>query len=146
MATDEDIRQSVVGLPSEGVKNAVEEFLRFDSPIQNSSRITRQEVVLHGVTIPKGARVTLVYGSANRDERQYTNPDQIQFDRNVGRHIAFGGGIHMCIGAPLARLEARVVLEHGLPKLPRFELVGRPVRSLKMNERGFESLPARLVT
>ena len=146
MATDEDIRQSVVGLPPDRVKNAVEEFLRFDSPIQNSSRVTRQEVVLHGVTIPKGARVTLVYGSANRDDRQYTNPDQIQFDRNVGRHIAFGGGIHMCIGAPLARLEARVVLEHGLPKLPRFELVGRPVRSLKMNERGFESLPARLMT
>ena len=145
MANDERVRNDVVRLSPDGMRNAVEEFLRFDSPIQNSTRVTTEQFEAHGVTVPKGARVTLVYGSANRDDRRYPYPDHIQLNRNVGRHMAFGGGIHMCIGAPLARLEARVVLEHGLPRLPRFELAGTPVRSLKMNERGFESLPVRLV-
>lgn len=83
--------------------NAIEEFLRYDSPIQNSTRVATRDVVLHGSTVPAGSRVTLIYGSANRDERQFDRPDDLQLDRDVRRHFAFGGGLHMCVGAPLAR-------------------------------------------
>lgn len=143
MAQNPRLRAEVEGDP-ERVPTAIEEFLRFDSPIQNSTRVTTKDIDLHGHSVPAGSRVTLIYGSANRDERQYADPDDIKLTRKVGRHFAFGGGIHMCIGAPLARLEARVVLQTGLPLLPKFELAGSPVRSLKMNERGFESLPLRM--
>ena len=124
----------------------IEEFLRYDSPIQNSSRTAKREVTLHDVTIPEGATVTLVYGSANRDPEQFDNPDRLDLSRRVGKHMAFGGGVHLCIGAPLARLEAKVVLQRGLHRLAPFTLAGVPERSLKMNERGFESLPVEFST
>jgi cytochrome P450 len=124
----------------------IEEFLRFDSPIQNSSRTATREVELHEVIIPEGATVTLVYGSANRDPEQFDDPDRLDMSRRVGKHMAFGGGVHLCIGAPLARLEAKVVLQRGLHRLAPFSLAGQPERSLKMNERGFESLPVEFAT
>jgi cytochrome P450 len=139
LAQDPSLRAAVASAPS--YAPVVEEFLRFDSPIQNSSRVATRDVELHGVTIPQGARVTLVYGSANRDAARFDEPDILDVNRKVGKHMAFGGGVHLCIGAPLAKLEARLVLEHALPRLPEFALSGQPTRTLKMNERGFESLP-----
>lgn len=122
------------------VRCAIEEFLRYDSPIQNSTRVTTRDVELHGEVVPEGSRMTLVYGSANRDERQFPDPDVLDLERDVRRHFAFGAGVHMCIGAPMARLETRLVLQHGLPRLPALRYAGHNVRSLKMNERGFEQL------
>lgn len=120
----------------------VEEVLRFDSPIQNLMRITTTSVQLHDVTIPDGARVALLFGSANRDDRVIVNPDALIFDRQRAHHLAFGAGVHSCIGAPLARLEARVVAEMVLPALGSYEIVAGN-RIVKQNIRGFNSLTVR---
>lgn len=146
LAQDEELRAKVQAAAAKSAPAMVEEFLRFDSPIQNSSRTTTRDVELHGVTIPEGATVTLVYGSANRDPDRFDDPDRLDIERRVAKHMAFGGGVHLCIGAPLARLEAKVVLQHGLPQLAQFALDGEPERVLKMNERGFETLPLVFAT
>jgi cytochrome P450 len=103
---------------------AVEEAVRWSTPLQHAGRTTSRDVALHGVTIPKGGRVVLVYGSANRDERQFDRPDDFVIDRGKFRHLGFGEGLHGCLGAPLARLELKVALEEALPALGEFELAG----------------------
>ncbi|MGF3057142.1 cytochrome P450 [Microbacterium sp. YY-01] len=141
MARNPELRSTVEERAARYAQPMIEEFLRFDSPIQNSSRTAMTDVELHGVTIPQGSTVTLVYGSANRDPERFDDADQLNVTRRVGKHMAFGGGVHLCIGAPLARLEAKIVLQHGLPQMKQFAMGGEPERVLKMNERGFESLP-----
>ncbi len=83
---------------------AVEEMLRFDAPAQIVSRVTTEEVVLSDVTLPTGTRVNVVLGSANRDPETYPDPDTFDITREDPTQLAFGGGIHECIGAPLARI------------------------------------------
>ncbi|SFK38118.1 cytochrome P450 [Geodermatophilus ruber] len=107
---------------------AVEETIRHSSPLQLVGRTTSREVTLHGVTIPEGGRVVLVYGAANRDERQFADPESFDVTRGRFRHLGFGEGRHGCLGAPLARLEARVALEEALPVLGDYTLAGPPVR------------------
>ena len=121
---------------------AVEEFLRFDAPIQWVTRTTTRAVELHGTTIGEGERVLLAFGSANRDERRWHDPDELIFDREQHRHIAFGEGIHHCLGAPLARLEARVFLEEFLPAVDSLEIAGDVVRQYTQAERTIAHLPA----
>jgi cytochrome P450/ferredoxin-NADP reductase len=105
---------------------AVEEALRLVTPLQLTARTTSREVTLHGVTIPEGSRVVLVPGAANRDERQFPDPDTFDITRPRGRHLGFGEGVHGCLGAPLARLEARIALEEALPVLGDYEPAGPP--------------------
>jgi cytochrome P450/ferredoxin-NADP reductase len=105
---------------------AVEEALRLITPLQLTARTTSREVTLHGVTVPAGGRVVLVTGAANRDERQFPDPDSFDITRARGRHLGFGEGVHGCLGAPLARLEARIALEEALPVLGKYELAGPP--------------------
>ncbi len=100
---------------------ALEEALRFDSPIQLAFRSTTREVELHGVTIPKGAIVAPLLGSANRDERQFFDPDRFDIDRNPQAHVGFGFGKHFCLGSSLARLTARCALEALLPELSKLD-------------------------
>jgi ferredoxin-NADP reductase len=100
--------------------------MRLITPLQLTARTTSREVTLHGVTIPKGGRVVLVPGAANRDERQFPDPDRFDVTRPRGRHLGFGEGVHGCLGAPLARLEARIALEEALPVLGEYELAGPP--------------------
>ena len=102
---------------------AIEEVLRFRSPVQAMFRATRHEVELHGQTIPPRSLVLAMIGAANHDPAQFPAPDRFDITREPNSHIAFGHGIHFCIGAPLARLEARVVLAELLARLPSFELV-----------------------
>ena len=99
------------------VPGVVEETLRFDAPIQLVFRTARQDVVLRGAQIPKGATVALLLGSANRDERRFPDPDRFDPTRDTRGHLGFGFGQHFCLGASLARLEAQVALETLLPHL-----------------------------
>lgn len=125
------------------ISNLVEETLRYDGPVQGLFRMTTQEVEIAGSTIPAGAVVMPLFASANRDERQFEDPDRFDVTRNADGHLAFGFGIHFCLGAALARLEARVALEALLFDLPRFVLAdnGRVERINSIFLRGPKALP-----
>jgi cytochrome P450 len=110
----------------ERVPALVEEALRFDSPVQLVFRQTTREVELRGTRIPADTPVALLLGSANRDERVFPDPDRFDVTREPRGHLAFGFGPHFCMGAALARLEAKVALEALAPELPRCKPVGGP--------------------
>jgi len=93
------------------IHSMVEEALRYDSPIQGTFRNTTSEVEVGGVTIPADSKVALLWGAANRDERQFPDADRFDIERTPNQHVAFGLGIHVCLGAPLARQEARLATE-----------------------------------
>jgi cytochrome P450 len=127
------------------IPNAVEEMLRIDPPSQYQGRWTSREVTLHGTTVPADVRVLLLTGAATRDERAYPDPDQLDIHRVVGRQIGFGYGVHLCLGAALARLEARVAFEELLARFPAYEVdTEHAVRSYSSNVRGYSSMPVRL--
>jgi cytochrome P450 len=105
-----DQRRTLAADPSRW-PNALEEILRYESPVQGLARTTTRDVELHGVTIPAGDQVLLLYGSANHDETVFERPDVLDLDREVKLHWTFGHGIHYCLGNAVARLEARVALQ-----------------------------------
>jgi len=104
------------------VPNAVEELLRYDSPVQRTARITTEEVDLAGHHITKGAMVVVALGAANRDPAQFADPDRLDVTRRDVRHISFGFGIHFCLGAPLARVEGQIALGALLRRAPGLTL------------------------
>ena len=122
---------------------ALDEYLRFDAPIQWLGRTTTTTVHRHGRTIPAGAKVLLLYGSANRDPRRFTDPDHLNFDRPGERSLTFGDGIHFCLGRILARLEAQVALTAILRRWTHFELAGEPRRFPSTFLRTYAYLPLR---
>lgn len=120
----------------------VEEVLRLESPVQLLFRHTRADVSLHGVRIPAGTEVRLLWGAANRDERVFVQPDEFVPGRPMIRHLAFGHGLHFCLGAALARQEAAVALTALLPVLDEFTVdMAEVVRLQSVVFRGFERLP-----
>jgi cytochrome P450 len=123
---------------------AVEDVLRFDAPVSHQARMTTRDVEIAGTTIPKGQKVLLMYGSANRDE--YASPGAGEFDaqQKPQRHLSFGEGIHFCLGAPLARLEARVALEEVLRRIPDYRVVGPVEWTMASVLRGPVKLPVEL--
>lgn len=127
------------------IKPAVEELLRYTSPVlMSTERYAREELNLHGVTIPRGGMTLGVIGSANRDESVFENPDDLDITREPNKHLAFGQGIHFCLGAPLARLEGEIAINTLLRRIPDLRLSGTP-ESLRWRSsmilRGLESLP-----
>ena len=125
------------------VPAAVEEALRYDAPVQALFRATTAGVRIGDVEIPAHARVMVLFASANRDESHFPDAGRFVVDRNPSEHLGFGSGIHLCIGAPLARLEARVVAETMLRRVRRLEPTGDPSRVESFILRGFTSLPVR---
>jgi cytochrome P450 len=126
------------------IKSAVEEFLRFESSNQLGNRITTQEAVVGGATLPPDARITVCIGAANRDPAQFPDPDRLDLAREPNKHLAFAHGIHTCAGMNLARLEARVALSRFLARFPDYALDGEPTRGGRARFRGFLHLPARV--
>jgi cytochrome P450 len=120
---------------------AIEEVLRFDSPLQVTKRVTATETRLAGVDLPADTDVFILYGAANRDQRRFERPDSFDIQREAKRNLAFGEGIHHCIGAPLARLEARVFLDCVLTQIPNYSLSSGATRFESHMMRGLRRLP-----
>ncbi|MFK0105706.1 cytochrome P450 [Streptomyces sp. NPDC091217] len=132
------------------VQGFVEETLRYDGPAKNLCRQTTADITLHGITIPADSRVMVLMGSASRDERVYADPDTFDPLRTFGtddKILTFGEGIHSCMGAPLARLTARIAVEELVAGLDGAEVrvVGTPRRWTKQMVRGFASLPVQFL-
>ena len=129
------------------VKLAVEELLRYTSPVlMTTERYAREDAMIHGVTIPRGEMTLGVIGSANRDETVFDKPDELHLTRDPNKHLSFGQGIHFCLGARLARMEAQIAFTTLLRRLPDLRLKNSP-HSLRwrpsMILRGLASLPVR---
>ena len=122
---------------------AVEEFLRYDSSTQMASRIAHEDVEVGGKVIHRGDLINLLLGSANHDPEQFSDPDHLDITRKDNRHIAFGHGIHYCMGAPLARLEAQVAIPLLLRRRPEIHLtVEEPERRETIGFRGLNISPS----
>jgi cytochrome P450 len=131
--------------PDTMVPSAIEEQLRYASPIQAFYRTALQDYRVGDAIIPAGARVALLWGAANRDFREYEDPDTFRPDRNPMGHVAFGSGIHLCLGAGLARMEGRAILRELVERVDRVDVVGRPKWTTNSSLRGLEELRLRLV-
>jgi cytochrome P450 len=129
-------------------ESAVEEVLRYHSPVEKfGPRIALEEVEVSGQCIPKGSGILLGLASANRDEAVFENPDQLDIGRTPNRHLAFGMGIHFCLGAPLARLEGKIAIQTLVQRYPHMQLA-IPFEEVKWRKstmlHGLHSLPLRL--
>jgi cytochrome P450 len=141
LAHVDDQRRLLVETP-ELIPNAVEELLRYEAPSPIQSRWVARDVELHGIVIPRGSRISLLNGSADRDERHFDAPDTFDVRRVIDRHLAFGYGTHFCVGAALARLEGKVALEETLRRYPTWEIdESRLERVHTSTVRGYASVP-----
>src|SRR5271156_4578608 len=123
---------------------AIEEMLRYDGPVQSTVRFTKEHVQLGGTELPAGAFALMIVAAANRDPAQFNDPEKFDITRDPNEHVAFGEGIHFCIGAPLARMEARIAFEAMLARFPKLRLKDpamKPVYKGSYFLRGLESLP-----
>jgi cytochrome P450 len=126
------------------VVRAIEELLRFESPSPVQARYVTEDAEHHGQKVPAGSVVLLLTASANRDERRFEDADRFDIHRRAGQHVAFGYGVHFCLGAALARLEGRIALEEVLKRFPDWEVDwDHAVRAHTSTVRGWEALPVK---
>ena len=139
-----DQRAALVAEPSL-IPNAVEEILRYEAPSPVQGRRTTCEIELHGSVIPKGGKVLLLTGSAGRDEREYPDADRFDVTRDIDRHVALGYGTHFCLGASLARMEARIAIEETLIRFPEWEVRWDETERVHTSTvRGYHRVPVRV--
>jgi cytochrome P450 len=125
------------------VPNAIEELLRYEPPGPHVARYVSDDVELHGQTVPAGSSLLLMLASANRDDRRFDDPDRFDIHRTNNQHLTFGYGIHFCLGAALARLEARIALDEVLNRFPEWEIEWENARRAPTSTvRGWDSMPA----
>jgi len=134
----------LAGLDDSTINVAVEEIIRYVSPLQLQGRRTTRDMDLPSGHLPAGTEAVLCQASANRDERAFDEPDRLNLNRKPNAHVAFGLGVHSCLGNQLARLEARVVLPRLARRLPHLELDGTPTFNPNVRFRGLQSLPVRI--
>jgi cytochrome P450 len=120
--------------------STVEEFFRFDAPLQLFERVAVEDVIYHGHRVQQGETIGLLLGAANRDPRKFPQPNYFDMRRSPNPHLSFSGGHHFCLGAPLARLEAQTVLPVLAQALPELELAAKPQRIPGLMVRGYESI------
>ena len=129
------------------IPNAIDEMARFDGSVPRSWRITKRQMEVSGVLIPEGQLVLPMLSSANRDESEFASPDSFDIDRDTRKHLAFGRGVHVCLGAPLARIEGQEIITELLTNFPNMKLNER-VENLSWRRdvalRGLTSLPVQL--
>jgi cytochrome P450 len=143
LAEHPDQRRELLQDPSL-IPQAIEEILRYESPSPVQARYVACDVEHYGTTVPEGSTMVLLNGSANRDERHFSDADRFDIHRTGGRHLAFGYGIHLCLGAALARLEGRVALDEVLSRFPDWEVDWEnAVQARTSTVRGWEKLPVR---
>ena len=123
---------------------AVDEFLRFDGPVQINQRVAMEDLDLFGHKVRKGDEILLILGAANRDPAAFTEPHRLDVTRDARKHVAFGGGIHHCLGAALARMEGSIAFKALLDAFPTMELAAPPTRRPTFTLRGLETLPVAL--
>jgi len=140
----EDQAQLLRENPRAVTDTAIEEFLRFDAPLQLFERTATQDTEVGGITVLEGQRIASLLGSANRDESVFENPEQMDLTRENNPQIGFGAGIHFCLGAPLARLELSVSLPLLFERLPAIQLAQVPIRRATFVLRGYETIPVKL--
>jgi cytochrome P450 len=141
LAEHPDQRADLAADPSL-IPNAVEELLRYEAPSPAQARYVTEDVEFHGQTVPAGSIVLALNGSANRDERQFEDPDRFDIHRKIQKHVSFGVGIHHCLGAALARLEGRIALEELLQRFPEWEVDWEhAVQAHTSTVRGWDKLP-----
>jgi cytochrome P450 len=104
------------------IPNAIEELLRWETPVMGVARVAVEDTEMAGCPVHKGDQIMIMIGSANTDEAEFPDAEEVRFDREVNRHIAFGGGIHRCLGSHLARLELRVALREWHKRIPEYEI------------------------
>ncbi len=128
------------------IPNTIEEILRYEPPGPHVGRcVTGEDVEFYGQEVPAGKAILFLVGSANRDDRRFPAGDSFDIRRDDGRHLTFGNGIHLCLGAALARMEGRIALEEILNRFPEWEVDLEHARlSPTSTVRGFETLPARI--
>ena len=126
------------------VTTAVEEFLRFQSPLQIGNRLLTEDATFSGVTLPAGTYVHTSIGAANRDPEIFENPDNVDIGRNPNRHLAFITGIHVCLGATLARIEGRIALGRLVTRFPKIQLSGEANIMGLARFRGFNRIDMRI--
>jgi cytochrome P450 len=145
LSSDSELKKIQENL--ELIPKAVDEMARFDGSVPRSWRITKKDMEVAGVSIPQGQLVLPMLSSANRDEKEFVNPDSLDISRDTRKHLAFGRGVHVCLGAPLARIEGQEIIQQLLTKFPniklntsRKDLIWRKDVAL----RGLEALPVLL--
>lgn len=121
LAANPEQRNRIVTQPKL-VEGAVEELLRWETPVTGVPRVLKQDVTLHGVEMKEGELVTLLLGASNTDDEEFGNAAEVDLERERNRHLAFGGGAHRCLGSHLARMELRVALEEWHKRIPNYEI------------------------
>ena len=137
---DERAYRKITSDPRAITETATEEFLRFDAPLQLFERTATSDTEINGVVIKENQKIAALLGSANRDEIVFDNPNQIELQRTPNNHIAFGGGIHFCLGAPLARLEMSRSIPAFFERFPNIQLVEKPTHRSSFVLRGYQQV------